>query len=112
MVWVIWAESASRDTSPSLLLGYALLTSRAESALFLRMATGFGFAQVRRPRVSQGSVCPCSMPPPHDVCLLAALLITSSSMMSACRVTGAQRHAMTQAMTTVCSDCAESHDVC
>ena len=57
MVWVIWAESASRDTSPSLVLGYALLTSRAESALFLRMATGFGFAQVWRPHFSLGSVC-------------------------------------------------------
>ena len=57
VVWVIWAESASRDTSPSLLLGYALLTSRAESALFLRMATGFGFAQVWQPHVSLGSVC-------------------------------------------------------
>ena len=45
-VWVIWAETASLDPSPSLLLGYALLTSRRESALFLRMATGFGFAQV------------------------------------------------------------------
>ena len=47
IVWVVWAESASRDASPSLLLGYALLASRRESALFLRMATGFGFAQVR-----------------------------------------------------------------
>ena len=47
IVWVVWAESFSRDASPSLLLGYALLTSRRESALFLRMATGFGFAQVR-----------------------------------------------------------------
>ena len=46
IVWVIWAETASLDPSPSLLLDYALLTSRRESALFLRMATGFGFAQV------------------------------------------------------------------
>ena len=46
IVWVVWAESSSRDASPSLLLGYALLTSRRESAFFLRMATGFGFAQV------------------------------------------------------------------
>ena len=45
IVWMVWAESF-RDASPSLLLGYALLTSRRESALFLRMATGFGFAQV------------------------------------------------------------------
>ena len=52
IVWVIWAESF-RDASPSLLLGYALLTSRRESALFLRMATGFGFAQV------WVLLCPC-----------------------------------------------------
>ncbi|CAL5227982.1 g11033 [Coccomyxa viridis] len=45
IVWMVWAESF-RDASPSLLLGYALLTSRRESALFLRMATGFGFAQL------------------------------------------------------------------
>ncbi len=45
-VWVIWAETASLDPSPSLLLGYALLTSRRASAMFLRMTTGFGFAQV------------------------------------------------------------------
>ena len=72
MVWVIWAESPSRDTSPSLLLGYALLTSRAESALFLRMATGFGFAQVRRPHFSLGKICAaiCLIHTPVDLALL------------------------------------------
>ena len=47
VVWVVWAEAHLERISPSLLLGYALLASRRESALFLRMATGFGFAQVR-----------------------------------------------------------------
>ena len=32
--------------SPSLLLAYLLLASRRPNALFLRMATGFGFAQI------------------------------------------------------------------
>ncbi len=47
VVWVVWAEAHLERISPSLLLGYALLASRREGALFLRMATGFGFAQVR-----------------------------------------------------------------
>ncbi len=47
VIWVVWAEAHLERISPSLLLGYALLASRRESALFLRMATGFGFAQVR-----------------------------------------------------------------
>ncbi|BDA45976.1 hypothetical protein COCOBI_08-0680 [Coccomyxa sp. Obi] len=46
VVWVVWAEAHLERISPSLLLGYALLASRRESALFLRMATGFGFAQM------------------------------------------------------------------
>lgn len=46
VIWILWAEAHLERISPSMLLGYALLASRRESALFLRMATGFGFAQV------------------------------------------------------------------
>ena len=49
VVWLVWAEADLERLSPSLLMGYALLTSRRENAMFLRMATGFGFVQVRRP---------------------------------------------------------------
>lgn len=44
---MIWAESPEGiSVSPSLLLATALLTARKEAAMFLRMATGFGYAQV------------------------------------------------------------------
>ncbi|KAK9858812.1 hypothetical protein WJX84_000664 [Apatococcus fuscideae] len=45
---LIWAEAAEGELhmSPSLLLAYLLLASRRPNALFLRMATGFGFAQI------------------------------------------------------------------
>lgn len=47
VVHLVWAESLEGiNVSPSLLLAFALLTVRREAALFLRMATGFGFAQV------------------------------------------------------------------
>ena len=43
----MWAESVGgMRVSPSLLLAYVLLSARQESAMFLRMATGFGFAQI------------------------------------------------------------------
>lgn len=46
-VYLLWAESLEGlKVSPSLLLAFALLMVRREAALFLRMATGFGFAQV------------------------------------------------------------------
>jgi hypothetical protein len=62
VIWVIWAEADLERLSPSLLLGYALLTSRRENALFLRMATGFGFAQV-----CCSSVTCAPMPPKKEV---------------------------------------------
>ncbi|KAK9843046.1 hypothetical protein WJX74_006165 [Apatococcus lobatus] len=45
---LIWAEAGEGELqmSPSLLLAYLLLASRRPNALFLRMATGFGFAQI------------------------------------------------------------------
>ncbi len=45
---LLWAEAGSAEMamSPSLLLAYLLLASRRPNALFLRMATGFGFAQI------------------------------------------------------------------
>ena len=45
---LIWAEAGDGELqmSPSLLLAYLLLASRRPNALFLRMATGFGFAQI------------------------------------------------------------------
>jgi hypothetical protein len=52
VVWLVWAEANGERMSPSLLLAYALLTSRRDPALFLRMATGLGFAQARRPSMS------------------------------------------------------------
>ena len=111
VVWVIWAESPSRDTSPSLLLGYALLTSRAEGALFLRMATGFGFAQVWRPHASLGSICRASHPQPL-IFAFAALVVTQIPKVSASTMAGAQRHATTQAIGTLHSECAASHYLC
>ena len=49
VVWLVWAEASGERVSPSLLMGYSLLTSRSDSALFLRMVTGFGFAQACTP---------------------------------------------------------------
>ncbi len=46
-VYMLWAETASGETlSPSLLLAQALLMARKEAAMFLRMSTGFGYAQI------------------------------------------------------------------
>lgn len=66
VVWLVWAEASGERMSPSLLMGYSLLTSRRDSALFLRMATGFGFAQVW-PLVA---LCPT------DAALVALMLLT------------------------------------
>ena len=46
-VYLVWAESVEGiKVSPSLLLAFVLLMVQREAAMFLRMATGFGFAQV------------------------------------------------------------------
>lgn len=46
-VHILWAESRDgKSLSPSLLLAQALLMVRKEAAMFLRMSTGFGFAQI------------------------------------------------------------------
>ena len=47
VVHLIWAESVEGiKVSPSLLLAHLLLMVRREAAMFLRMSTGFGYAQV------------------------------------------------------------------
>lgn len=46
-MYLIWAESLEGiKVSPSLLLAHTLLMVRKEAAMFLRMSTGFGYAQV------------------------------------------------------------------
>lgn len=46
-MYLIWAESLEGvKVSPSLLLAHVLLMVRKEAAMFLRMSTGFGYAQV------------------------------------------------------------------
>lgn len=46
-IYFVWAESIEGlKVSPSLLLAHMLLSSRREAAMFLRMATGFGFGQI------------------------------------------------------------------
>ena len=46
-IYMLWAESSDGSTlSPSLLLAQTLLMVRKEAAMFLRMSTGFGYAQI------------------------------------------------------------------
>lgn len=46
-VFMLWAEAQDgANLSPSLLLAQTLLLVRKESAMFLRMSTGFGYAQI------------------------------------------------------------------
>jgi hypothetical protein len=78
VIWLIWAEAHLERISPSLLLGYALLASRRESALFLRMATGFGFAQVHKCSTQSALCC-------HSAVLMAHLHCGRSGSYSSVR---------------------------